>query len=132
MWYAAHVIMAFRYREGKQGAIPVWENVFLVQASSPSEAQEVATAIGREEAGHDDPSTTWDGIPVRLTFAGVRKVVECSPPPDPAAGELGTGTEVTYTEFLVDSETALEQLVAGEAVTVTLQDEFDDDASPPI
>jgi hypothetical protein len=126
MWYAAHVIMAYRYCEGEQDKFPVQENVFLIEANSSHEAHRIAVKIGEEEGRYAKPSAVYNEVPVRLTFEGVRKVVECLP-----ADRIGTGTELTYTEFLVDSKESLKKLVSGGDVTVTLQD-FADDAPPAI
>jgi hypothetical protein len=126
MWYAAHVVMAVRYCEGKQETFPVYENVFLVEANSSAEAHAIAVKIGREEGAYDKPFGTYDDVPVKLTFEGVRKVVECLP-----AEKLGTGTELTYTQFVLDSEEALTKLLDGDDVTLTIQD-FADDAPPTI
>src|SRR5687768_2173627 len=126
MWYAAHVIMAYRYCEGEQDRFPVQETVYLIEAASAHEARRKAVAIGEEEGGYDKPSAVYNDVPVRLTFEGVRKVVECLP-----AEQVGTGTELTYTEFLVDSEESLGKLVDGGGVTVTLQD-FAGDAPPTV
>ena len=125
MWYAAHVILAYRYAEGTQTEFPVQENVYLVQADSFEEAYRTAERLGQEEGAYDKPSAVYDGVPVRLAFEGVRRVVECLP-----NDRLETGTELTYTEYLVDSEDGLKDLVAGHDVPVVLQD-FEDDTTPP-
>ena len=126
MWYAAHVVMIFRYCEGKQTKFPVQENVYLIEAPSSAEAQRIAVDIGRKEGSYEKPSAIFEDVPVRLAFAGVRKVVECLP-----ADKLETGTELTYTEYLVDSEEALERLLDGDEVRVTIRD-FSEDAPPTI
>lgn len=113
MWYAAHVIMAFRYREGSQQTFPVYENVFLIEADSSRAAHDRAVEIGRAEASYDDPSLTYNEVAVRKTFEGVRKVVQCDPP-----DRIASGSEVTYSEISVTSEEDLRRLVAGEQVTV--------------
>ncbi len=126
MWFAAHVVMSLRYCEGKQETFPVYENVFLVEARSSAEAHAIAARIGREEGSYDKPSGVYNDVPVRLAFEGVRKVVECLP-----ADKLETGTELTYTQFVLDSEEALTKLLDGDDATVTIRD-FDDDAPPPV
>jgi hypothetical protein len=35
MWYTAHVIMYFKFKEGNQDSFTVWENVFLVELPPP-------------------------------------------------------------------------------------------------
>jgi hypothetical protein len=122
MWYAAHVVMVFRYRTGEQKRLTVWENVFLVEAESPDEAHKLAVEIGKGYEAQDDPSLTLGDTPVRLTFAGVRKVVSCLEAPTPDALPLATGTELTYSQFTLDSEESLAGFVAGEPVPVVLEE----------
>src|SRR5438034_10303777 len=100
MWYAAHVIMAFKYRTAPQKEIPVWENIVLVEANSAEEAWKTAEKLGREE---DDPdlSLTWNGIPTQLTFVGIRKIVSCLEGVPGDENVLATGTEVSYSLMTV-------------------------------
>ena len=49
MWFAAHVVMKVEFKSGDQGRYPVWENVYLVEASDDSEAWQKDT--GRHRAG---------------------------------------------------------------------------------
>ena len=122
MWYAAHVVMVFRSRQGEQREFSLYENVFLVEADTPEQAHEQATKIGRDEEACDDPSLTADGIPARLCFAGVRKVVSCLAPNTANVSVLATGTELTYSQFTLDSEEALAKFVAGESAPVVLEE----------
>jgi hypothetical protein len=120
MWYAAHLITVFRYRNRRQRKFHVWENIALIEAASVDEAWEKAESLGREDTGHDDPSTTIDGIPARLEFAGVRKVIECSV--DGQGERPGHGTEIAYNKFNVASRADLERLVKGDPVPVEYQE----------
>ncbi|MGA2599283.1 MAG: hypothetical protein ABSH09_20100 [Bryobacteraceae bacterium] len=38
-WYAAHVIMYMRFKDGNQDRYPVYENIYLFQTESAEEAQ---------------------------------------------------------------------------------------------
>ena len=67
MWFAAHVIMYFRFTDGNQDRFPVWENVFLVQAPSPEEAHARAVRMGQGEEGDSGGSLRYDGRPARPT-----------------------------------------------------------------
>jgi hypothetical protein len=120
MWYAAHVIMYFKVKEGVQDQFLVWENIWLVEAKSSEEAWEKAVQLGRAEEGDDEGSLRWNDRPATCVFAGVRKVVECqSLSPE---YELGDRTEITYSQLVVDSEEALAKLVNGDPVSVLYEE----------
>ena len=120
-WYAAHIIMAIRTIEGGQGPIPVYENVFLIEASDRKEAVDKARKIGKEEALIDDKGTL-NGKPAKWVFAGVRKIVSISNPyeHDPDQDRLRPidGTEITYSKFEVADEVAIKRLAKSEEVEV--------------
>ncbi len=118
-WYAAHLILYVRYKDGKQPRFPVWENIVLVRAASVDEAFAKAEKRGLEDAT-EDPSFRWEGHPADWVFAGVRKLTECVD----ADQRPGDGTEVTYIEMELPSLAAVKKLAAGEAVTVKLDDPF--------
>jgi len=120
-WYAAHLVMYVKFREGGQARFPVWENVVLLSAGDEAEAFEKAERRGREDA-EDDGSFRWGGKPARWVFAGVRKLTACDEP----ARRPGDGTEITYTEMVLDSEQSVERLVKGEPVSVRIADRFVD------
>jgi hypothetical protein len=118
VWYAAHLVLYFRYkRKRPQKRFLIWENIVLVQAGSQEEAFSKAEERGREDAAADN-SLRIDDEPAELVFAGVRKLVLCQDedrrPTD--------GTEVSYTEMQVSSEEAIRKLVAGHAVSVRIVD----------
>jgi hypothetical protein len=117
-WYAAHLIQYFKHRKGKQKSYCVWENIVLVRAANFEEARAKAEQIGKQEEAYDDKSLTIGGHPAKLVFAGVRKVVECVDP----ESRPGEGTEVSYTEMELPSETAIRKLVGGEPVSVLMED----------
>jgi hypothetical protein len=126
IWFAAHLIMYFKRRKGRQKHFLVWENIVLVEASSSDEAWDKAEQLGREDESYDDESLTIGGYPSRMVFAGVRKVTLCvdenSRPVD--------GTEVTYNEIAMESEVAIRKLAAGKRVKVELIDPFPEDDEP--
>jgi hypothetical protein len=122
MWYGAHIVMAVRYDDpADQTDYPVWENVVLVRADSDEKALQKAEEIGR--AGEDDGSERlrWDGKPARWVFAGVRKLIECRTPDDPQ-DRLRTGTEVTYSQLILDSRETLQKFVKGDPVPVLYEE----------
>jgi hypothetical protein len=128
-WYAAHIIMFFKYRQGRQRSFPVWENIVLVRARSADEAFAKAEQLGRDDEACEDESLTWAGHPAKIVFAGVRKLVECVDPDQ----RPGNGTEVTYNEMHLPSEKAVYQLATGDRSNVTLDevlttDDFDESA----
>lgn len=118
--YAAHLILAIKYREPPQDRIPLYENVVLIDAGSDDEAWEKAEQIGREDAASDDPSFRWDDRPARLEFVGVRKVVSCQP--RGLSQRMESGAELTYSQMSVRTEADLRKLVNGEPVDVVYEE----------
>ena len=113
-WYAAHLIMYFKRRQGPQKRFLVWENIVLIRAKSSDDAYDKAEQRGREEEAIDDETLTVGGHPSRMVFAGVRKVTECADPETRPAD----GAEVTYNELMVKSESTIKKLAAGKAAPV--------------
>ncbi len=113
-WYAAHVLIAQKFRDGlPQATIGVYENVYLVSASDYAEATEKAAVIGRKQESRTDGSDddeSWNGRATRWEFAGVRKIIECRKP----SAQPGDGDELTYSILVVRNEEDLKSLAAGE------------------
>jgi hypothetical protein len=129
-WYAAHLVMWVKLKEERQSHFPCWENIVLIHARSDAEAFNKAEKKGQIEEGDCDGSFRWGGQPATWVFGGVRKLVRCDEPEE----RPGDGSEITYSEFVIDSKAALEQFVAGEKVTISIQDRFpaaDVGNSPP-
>ncbi len=126
MWFAAHMIVAFRYRDPerrkRQRKFPVWENIVLIEADTSEDAWEKAKVLGREENGRDDPSTHWNGIPVTMDFIGLRKLVACQGSIFSRDDDPRHGLEVTYNKFTVHSRSDLDKLVAGDPVDIEYEE----------
>lgn len=122
-WYAAHLIMYFKHRQGRQRSFLVWENIVLVHAANSEEAYAKAERRGRDEEACDDETRTMAGRPTKMLFAGVRKVTLCVDSEERPAD----GTEVTYNEMRLPSEKAVLQLAAGKSTQVTLDVNFADE-----
>lgn len=122
-WYAAHLIMYFKRKRGRQKRFLVWENIVLIRAKSSDEAYEKAERIGRDDEAMSNGHTTIGGHPSRMIFAGVRKVTLCVDPDDRPTD----GTEVSYNTLGVQSEAAIKKLVDGDSVMVEVLDPFPDD-----
>lgn len=121
-WFAVHALVAMRPIDSA-GPINVYENVFLLEAEDSESARVLATQMARPEAEAND-GFTINGDPAIRWLAGIRKVISVSNP-DPLdldADRPVSGTEITYSEFEVDSEDALRRLAAGEAVAVRYVD----------
>ena len=117
-WYAAHVIMHIKFKDGNQDCYPVWENIYLVCGNSNDEAFEKAENIGKEWEGDSLGTLTWDERPATWVFAGVRKLIEC----DDSNNRPNNGTEITYSQFLVKNKESLDLLVNGEIVDITYEE----------
>lgn len=128
-WYAAHALVTFR-TEPKLEYIPVWENVFLVQASDFDEALARADALAREN--YSDAmlgDLTWEGRPATREYLGIRKLLTIgSTLWDRNAAPPGDLDEITHWYFSVDDEASLERLVAGRDVSVELEDLYEEDS----
>lgn len=117
-WYAAHIVMSVRFKDGAQDTYPLWENIVLLEAASDEEAERKAELKGREGEGDSDGSSRWADRPATWVFAGVRKVIACEDSRD----RPGDGIEITYSEMVVDDEDSLAKLVGGEPVTVRYEE----------
>ena len=130
-WYAAHIILYTKFLAGVQDTYHVWENVVMIHAPTSDEAYARADRKGLSEAGGD--GYTYDGRPAVWVYAGVRKLSECIEDFDPAEQAAGgmeeDGTEVTYSSFVLGSEAALQELVAGRSVSLTYEGHEDTGAS---
>jgi hypothetical protein len=110
--------MVTRFKDGKQDKFPIWENVLLVTAESPDEAEQKAIRRAREDEGDSSGSYTYDGRPATWVVAGIRKLIECQNAETPPAD----GTEVTYSVFEADSEETVEKLTSGDVVTIRYEE----------
>ena len=117
-WFAAHVLMVLRAKDGAQHAFPVMENIVLIQASDSDAAFSVATEHGRsEETDSQGTQRLADGRPAAWRFLGIRKVITCD-----FDGEPTSRGEVSYSQFSVHTEHALQLLAEGGAVDITYED----------
>jgi len=115
-WFVAHTILAVKFKQGMQRTVTAWENVLLVQAESETEAATKAEYRARSYEGDEGGTFTWEDRPARLEYSGIRKVVRC---PD---DQLGDGSELTCSFFVVPDEQALRVLVHGDAVDARYQE----------
>jgi len=109
-WYAAHIIMAVKYKRGVQRRFPVWENVVLIQAATEAQAFAKAEAIGLRDASDDDGSMYWGGRLARWEFSGIRKLTECAL----LSERPSDSDEVTYHELEFTSSAAVERYANGQ------------------
>jgi hypothetical protein len=106
--------MYVRFKDGVQDHYPVWENILLVEAPDDDTAHAHAVARAKEDEGDYKDSFTWQDRPATWVYAGIRKLITVSHlnPDD----QLGSGDELTYSEFDLPSQSAVDRLVAGEEV----------------
>jgi hypothetical protein len=117
-WFAAHVIMYISFKDGQQDAWPIWENVILVDADTEGAARAKAEGYARAAEGDSDGTLRWAQRPASWAFAGVRKLVKCDSNPQVP----GDGTEITYSEIVVDSLDTVRDLAAGHRVSLKQYD----------
>jgi len=120
MWYTAHVLMAFRFKEGFQKDLIVWENMYLIQARGKKEATVKARELGKKEVC-SDPTMRLGDRPVRMVFEGIRKIIECMPGMN-SNGSPCDGTELSYSVYRVKDEASLRKLAKGKAVKLICQE----------
>lgn len=120
-WYAAHAIMAFRLKEGRQARLTVWENILLIEGSTPEEAYAKAEARAREDEGDNGGTLTLGGQPCVQVYCGIRKLLAVSNPSDD--DKPTDRAEISFTMLEVADEDALQRLVRGTNVTLEYQDE---------
>jgi hypothetical protein len=121
-WYAASIIMLVKFKDGNQDKFPVMENVVLIKASSGDEATEKAEEKGREIERDSHGTFTWNNRPAEWVFAGIRKVLTAANT-TPVRNRLSNGTEVTFSEFELESEEAFKKLINGEDVMVHYEED---------
>ncbi len=109
-WFAAHIVMYFKFHDGRQDCFPIYEDVVLFRAKNPDAARALAEELGKMG---DDSTSKHDGRAATLTFAGVRKVISCE-----FSGSPRSGREATYSQFMVRDKAGLRRFVQGEAVAV--------------
>jgi hypothetical protein len=120
-WYGVHVVMAVRFKDGKQKKFPAWENVYLIQAADSKEAEEKGMKIGKENEGDSSGTFHWNNVPASWEFVGIRKVLEISNARS-AGNKPEDGVEVTYQTVEFTEEDALQNYAEGGAVSLKVID----------
>jgi hypothetical protein len=116
-WYVANALLFCRFKDGVQDVVPVWENMYLIEAESAEHAMQRARDRAKEDEGDSEGSLLYNDRPCELVFAGVRKVTAC----ENESERPSNGTEVTYNELLLDSMALLDNLARGEPVQVVYE-----------
>jgi hypothetical protein len=122
-WYVASVIMSIKKKSGKQKNIPIYENFILIEASDASHALEKVIDISKEEAAAN--CDLWlNEKPAKMVFEGIRKLINISNPVDMDADSTPpvTGTELTYSQYLIKTKNQLKNLISGKAVNIKYVD----------
>lgn len=119
-WFAAHAIVYFSLKQGIQNVFTVWENVYVIQAPTSEEALKQAFELGNKENGDDNGSLSVDGQPAERVFAGIRKVTAVSH--QSMDETLSSGDEITFSEYQVEDQEAINTLVKGEAINIKYLD----------
>jgi hypothetical protein len=119
-WYTASVLISIKPEDYTSGPIQVYENMYLVEASTADDAIKIAEELGRQEGSIDDDGLTIDGKPATRTYEGIRKLISISNPvPFNMDGDPPTnGTEVTYALYQLADESAVAKLASGEEVEI--------------
>ena len=123
-WYAASLVYVFRVRIGPQAKFPVWEEVCLIEASDDDEALEKAEILGRERNAVDDETLTLNDVPATKSYFGIRKLLTIDNPFPASQNESPPmhGTEITFSDFTLESETDLLRFVRGQSVSLIYEE----------
>ena len=117
-WYAASILISTRKINNPGLPISVMENIVLVEASSHEEAACRATEVGKEYAIFDS-TLTLDGEAALNQFVGIRKILTIrNLGSDMDQEPPSTGSEISYSEFEVETEEDLQKLADGKEVEV--------------
>ncbi len=116
-WFSVHALHYFEYKQGEQNDFCVFEHVYLIRADSSEEAFQRGKIRAKQDEGDSSGSLTINDRAACLRFAGIRVVVECQDL-DLETGLPTDGTELTYSEFTVDTRDELAKLIAGEPALV--------------
>ncbi len=114
------------FTENIQEDFPVYENIVLVDAADPEEAEKAARQFGIDAEGTSQGTMTWDGKKACLVFAGIRRLVSCvdlvnhANLTGPETKAVGHGTEVTYFQFGLKSAADLDDFLDGKEVELTV------------
>jgi hypothetical protein len=126
IWYAVSIAMVVRQKrlEGRrQRVFPVYENVFLLRASSFNDARRQAERIGRGDEERE--GVTWNGVPAEVAYGGVRKITMCAPNPrlrgPSEVVRMHSGVEAVYSLFVVKSEANLRKFIRGAKVPIVYE-----------
>lgn len=120
IWYAVHVVVALERKKAPRFA--VFENIYLVFASSRSSARRRGTALGRSDVVGME-GMTWNREAVRASFCGIRKIVSCAADVSRRGNgdvtRLHDGVEASYSVFLLKGKREVRKFVDGKPVAVT-------------
>jgi hypothetical protein len=110
--------MYTKFKDGKQDYYPINENIILIEAKDEKEALQKAIERGKIDEGDSSGTYLYDRKPAIMIYGGIRKITQC----DDSDQRPGDGTEVTYSEFLVDSNEKLLKLIKGDPVDIFYDD----------
>ena len=117
MWYCVHAILYFEYKDGNQGDYVVWEHLYLIKADNPQEAGDKGKIRAKQDEGDSSGGLTVNERPARLKYAGIRKIVDCQDL-DMHTMLPTDGTELSYSELIVESPDEFEKLISGDPAAI--------------
>lgn len=118
MWYVANAVLYLKHvNRNDQLSYVVWENSYLIEADSDASAFELAEQRAREDEDHfegPDCGTYENGVPAEWVFAGIRGIARV----ENYNERPGSGDEVGFREFRLQSLEEIEKLASGELVHI--------------
>ena len=125
MWYSVHAFLYFQFKDGSQDEYFGHENIYLIEAESPEEAQTKGKKRAKQDEGDDDGSLTLNDRPATRTLGGILKVVECTDL-DLDTDKPVDGTELTYSDLILPNKHEFDKFVSGRSSTLVYLG-FDED-----
>jgi hypothetical protein len=114
-WYGVHVVMAVRFKDGNQDSFPAWENVYLVNANDPTEAENKAAKLGADNEGDSSGTFRRGDRPASWKYVGIRKTIEISNARS-KDNVPADGVEITYQTLQFRDEQRLRDYAEGKEV----------------
>lgn len=120
-WYGAHVVLLIEFKDGIQDVFPTWENIYLIQASTPDEAIQKAERKGKTYEEDADETFTWNDRPAKMTYQGVRKIVQVSNTSS-IQNDISDGAEITYQSLEFASREILDNFLDNETCIARIEE----------
>lgn len=122
-WFVASVVSCIEKVSAPQDEYPVFEDFYLIEASSQEELDRKVRSIADlvDKAG----DCRYEGHAAKQKFAGVRKIrsIYNEPPKDLDADPPGDGTELSHSYFVASTKEDVAKFASGQVVRMLCVDD---------